>query len=161
MYDVEGRPETRIIEDFCFVDIENPVLQDFFGIWQSLSADGFPRARDADLEVFGGHVRHMFRGDFDQQDRRFMVKFVGSDNSVNIGTDHTGKFADKIAGADTVAKRTTRVLETGKPYIAMNVEMKWGSRDNRFYDVLACPLFDDENRVCSILYLNDFSRTRL
>lgn len=151
-----GRPITEILEDCYLPQIKNPTLLNFFEIWMDLSGKELPRQRDANLEIFGQHVRNMLRGDFNREVGRFRISFIGSQNSRNIGADYTGQFADEMSGTSTLMLRTKRLIETRKPYMVSNVQLTWGPRDFQFYDVLACPLFDKDDRVSSVLYVNDF-----
>ncbi len=146
------------IEDPKIDEIKSPVLRDFFRIWQSLCEEhGSPGREDFSLTLFAEHLPYMAINDYDRDTGRFFVRLYGSGYVDGTGADLTNKFIDEIPNTEGLLARYARLVENKRPYLARGNRLDWSSKNYRNYNVIACPLFDDQGDVTTLMFRIEFS----
>lgn len=139
-------------------DIDSPVLRDFFTIWLSLCQErGPPGREDFSLTLFAAHLPYMALNDFQKDTGRFFVRLFGSGYVNGIGSDLTNRFVDEIPKTEDLLERYMWLVENKQPYLCRNSELVWSPKDYQTYDVLACPLLDDQGDVATLMFRIEFS----
>jgi hypothetical protein len=138
-------------------DIKSPVLRDFFEIWLSLhNGKERPKRRHLSMTRFGNHLPFMVQHGYNEEDRRFQVKYFGSAYADGVGADHTNRYIDEISGSEGLLHRCKQLVEGKVPYLSLNNPVVWSPNTFKQYHVLACPLFNENAAVSSIVFRIEF-----
>jgi hypothetical protein len=149
----------KIIEDPSLEDIASPVLADFFSLWQAIQGEHHrPRLKDFSLTDFAAHLPHMALNDYDRKTGRFHVRLFGSSYVDGIGGDLTGAFVDEVPNTEVLLKRYRRLVESKQAYLSLDNDLSWSPNDFQKYSVLACPLFDADENVATLMFRIEFIR---
>ena len=90
---------------------------------------------------------------------RVRDRVIGT-NVVNMGNvNTTGQYVDEQNGHEQMLARLSLLVETKKPYLVMNEEMLWASKNYSHYATLALPLSSDGIVVSQVLHYMDFTRS--
>lgn len=153
----EENPSAVFIQNPKADSIDIPALRDFFDIWLGLSSEeGLPKSKDLQLTVFGHHLPLMVQSEYDVGTGRFRVKYYGSGYSDGVGADHTNRYLDEISKTGDLLSRCKWLVENKQPYASLYNEVAWSPNKYRHYNVIACPLFDDQDRVSGVLFRIEF-----
>lgn len=139
-------------------DIESPVLRDFFLMWQALGGvDGLPRRKHFPFTDFAAHISHVSLFEYDSSTGEFDTAFMGADYVAAVGYDYTSLRLEEVPETATMRERFTWSVNTGKPYLLLNSEMKWSPKDFRRFDAISCPLFGENDRAVALIHRLVFS----
>lgn len=148
----------KLIENPGLADIQNPELRSFFELWLGLQKEhDLPRLRDFSLTLFAEHLPFMALNDYSPETGRFFVRLFGSAYVDGIGRDLTRCFVDEIKNTEALLERYRWIVKEKKPYLSLNNPLFASPKDFISYDVLACPLFDDEGNVATLMFRIEFS----
>lgn len=148
---------SKLVENPGLDDIQNPGLRNFFELWLGLQKEhDLPRLRDFSLTLFAEHVPLMALNDYDRETGRFFVRLFGSSYVDGIGEDLTRRFVDEIENTEGLVQRYQQMVKTKQPYLSLDNPIFASPKAFVSYDVLACPLFDDEGNVVTLMFRIDF-----
>lgn len=116
-----------------------------------------PKIKDFSLTDFAPHLPTMIQNDFDRATGRFFVRFVGSGYADGVGADYTNSFVDEIPDTESLLTRSRWLVENREPYLVLNARVVWSPKDYKYTSAIACPLFDEKERVASLLFRIEFS----
>lgn len=134
-------------------DIQSAELRNFLDIWEGLRrGEGTPLSKDFLLTDFAKHLPFMIQNDFDARTGRFFVRFLGSGYADGVGADYTNRFVDEIPRTDSLLERSRWLVENRKPYLILGTRVTWTPKDFKYISAIACPLFDEEECVSSVLF---------
>lgn len=149
----------KIVENPSAQDIESPALRGFFDLWQRLQTEHHrPRLKDFSLTDFAAHLPHMALNDFDPETGRFHVRLFGSSYVDGIGEDLTGRYVDEVDNTSELLKRYRWLVANKQAYLSLDNNLDWSQNDFQIYNVLACPLFDADENVATLMFRIEFVR---
>lgn len=148
----------KFVENPDLVDIQSPELRVFFELWLGLQKEhDLPRLGDFSLTLFAEHLPLMALNDYNPETGRFFVRLFGSAYVDGIGRDLTRCFVDEIKNTEALLERYRWIVKEKKPYLSLNNPLFASPKAFISYDVLACPLFDDEGNVATLMFRIEFS----
>lgn len=148
----------RLVENPGLADIQNPELRDFFELWLGLQQEhDLPRLRDFSMTLFAEHVPLMALNDYDPETGRFFVRLYGSGYVDGTGQDLTRRFVDDIENTEALLERYSWMVKEKQPYLSLDNSLFGSPKAFSSYDVLACPLFDDEGNVTTLMFRIEFT----
>ena len=147
----------EFIENPQIDNIESSALRDFFGTWLGqFNEGGLPLSKDFHLTLFAQHLPFIVQSNYDSKAGRFFVKYYGSQYGEGVGADYTNQFVDEIPDAEGLLERSMWLVENRQPYLLLRNKVTWSPKNFRHYNAIACPLFDDEKNVSSIIFRIEF-----
>lgn len=148
----------RVIENPQFEDIPTTPLRDVFALWSELKRDqGLPRAKEFPLTSFAEHLPFMSLNDFDPKTGRFRVRFFGSSYVEGVGEDFTGRYIDDMTNTQGLIERFMWLVQNKQPYVLLDNPLSWSPKNFKHYNIIGCPLFDDEGNVVCVMVRTEFS----
>lgn len=120
----------------------------------------FPSRAEFDPVILGGHLATVVLHDVEADEARpdFRIRLMGTELVAFTGFDPTGRRLDELPNTASIRARYEWLVETGRPYLALDIPLGWASKEYLSYSTLALPLGADDRRVDMIMAHLHFER---
>lgn len=137
---------------------EDPEAEELFSYWKSCSRDGaLPRWKDLNVTDIPAVVPNLTMIEVKGSPPTFTTILTGTTVVQEVGQDSTNVQVHDVAGADEVAKRLERVVETRSGYLLSNSPVTWASNDFKRHSALVLPSTDENGTITHLIgWVGDF-----
>ncbi len=144
--------KNKFIDRFEIADISIDKMKCIYKYWLKIKGDkSFPSREDINPADIASVLPHITLVRV-ENDGRYKLTLVGSENVRANGEDVTGKYLDEIPLLHNVVKeRYDWVVENKKPYIYQG-DLKWSKKSYLDYSIIGLPLSNDNDNVDGIMF---------
>ncbi|GIX18230.1 MAG: hypothetical protein KatS3mg119_2416 [Rhodothalassiaceae bacterium] len=115
--------------------------------FRARGAREMPARSDFEPRVMGRHLAGITLHDVLPEEPRFRVRLVGSDFVEVLGYDPTGMWVADLPGGAPLVERYRWMVANRRPYMALDLPLRWANRDYDSYSTLVMPLSSDGREI--------------